>query len=286
MIDGYEDITRDVARGAGGILAVWCVADMRGPVVSSIGYLDREGSRDLFYAWHHWSGYKAVRIGEVRPDLAPNDPAWGDYLLSDMVRFGNSGMDAVPADYRFFQDFPSAVVTNGNPAVDSAFVDLVTCITAGRDWSRELYLINWYGYRFYDKERWKVRDRLEIVHEVERPDRELLARVLHDFRDRPGMNHVSIPDLPPALTSRLLVQQWLTAITKPYYTQRALAQIAKMWVGASKHVGREAWTRCASETGVMGFDTLADFFDRYNFPLWALEVCEARLVLELAVDGE
>lgn len=202
------------------------------------------------------------------------------------MRFGNAGLNAAPADYRFFQDFPSAVVTNGNPAVDSAFVDLVTCITAGRDWSRELYLINWYGPRFYDKERWKVRDKLEIVKEVERPEHELLERVLHDFRDRPGMNDRQMPDLPPALTSRLLVQQWLTTITKPHYTEMALAQIAKMWVGAPKHVGREAWTRRAAETGVLGFDTLADFFDRYKFSLWSNEVCEARLGLELVVSPE
>lgn len=289
MTDGCDDISRDVAAGRGGILAAWFVAELSGPVAHAIGYVDRADRRDLFYARLHWSGFTALRLCEVKQDLAPQHPAWGDHLLCEMVRFGSAELKALPADYRFFEDLPSTVVTNGNPVIDKAFVDLVTCITAGRDWSRELYLVNWCGYQFYKQERWKRREEVEIVGEVERPDAEqseVIDEHEHGYRYRPGFGVSPMPNLPPTLTSRRLVQQWLNTISKPHYTGRALHQVAKMWVGAPKHVGREAWTRRAAEAGVIGFDAVADFFDRYHLPLWPGELNEVRLVLELAVDGE
>lgn len=288
MIEEYEDFSRHVAFGRGGILAAWFVAELTGPVAHGIGYLDRVGRRDMFYARMHWSGFTALRLGEVRQDLGSQDPAWGDHLLCEMVRLGNVEMKALPADYRFFEYLPSVVVMNDNPAVARAFADLVTCFTSGRDWSRELYHVNWHGYRFYAKERWERREDVEIVQEVWLPDDERIEQIEqheHGYRYRLGFGVSPMPDLPPTLTSRVLVQQWLNTITAPYYKERALHEAAKMWVGAAEHVGREAWTRREAKTGVIGFDALAEFFKRYAFPLWPIELNEFDLMWDLVING-
>lgn len=278
MASRFEDITGDVESGEGGILASWFVADLQGPVAFSIGYLDRSDRRDIFYAWHHWSGSKAFRIGDCGLELDPQHYVWGEYLLCDMIRFGNADLLPDHFSYRFFQAFPAVLVTNGNTAVLGAFIDLVTSVNAGRDWGREMFLVSRYGPNLIRKAQWLVRDRMEFFRSCDDADLHLIARVENDFAGLPGFDEWARPDLPLTLAHPAIVQKWAGQISAPDYAEHALMHIAAMWVDAPQHVDQEKWKQRTAERGAFSFDRLADFFERFGQPLWPRGLSEAQML--------
>lgn len=284
MASRFEDITEDVANGEGGILVSWFVADLQGPVAFSVGYLDRKDRREIFYAWHHWSGTKAFRIGDCGLDLDPKHYVWGEYLLCDMIRFGNADLLPDRFSYRFFQDFPSVLVTNGNTAVLSAFIDLVTSVNAGRDWGREMFLVSRYGPNLIRKAQWLVRDKIEFLRNQENADLQLIARVENDFVGQPGFDEWARPDLPVTLAHPAVVQKWSSIISAPDFAELALRQIAAMWVEAPHYVGQRAWEQRTAEHAALSFDQLAAFFERFKHPLWPRGLTEAQMLANVS-DG-
>lgn len=278
MASRFEDITADVERGEGGILASWFTADLQGPVAFSVGYLDRKDRQDIFYAWHHWSGSKAFRIGDCSLGLDPKNYLWGEYMLCDMVRFANAGLRPDLFDYRFLQNFPAVLVTNGSTAVLGAFIDLVTSVNAGRDWGREMFLVSRYGPNLIRKAQWLVRDKMEFLRSYENADLQLIARLEHDFAGKPGFEEWARPDLPLTLAHPAVVQKWAGLISAADYAELALMQIAAMWFDAPQHVGQEEWEQRTAEHGAISFDRLASFFERFDHPLWPRGLTEAQLL--------
>ncbi|WAT19253.1 hypothetical protein OZN62_06725 [Aurantiacibacter sp. MUD11] len=281
MTIGYEDITHNLGRGEGGILAAWFIADLDGPVALSIGCLEGPETGDLFYAWHHWSGHRAWKIGECSRELAADDPAWGDHLLRGMIRLGNSGLKAHPFDYRFFHDLPSVLVTNGNPAVHEAMIDLATSVNAGRDWSLELFLLNRYGSNLFRKAHWLVRNGLERARGRRDVDPQQLKAIEERFASTSGFVEWALPDLPPSFTTRDLVRQWADLLVKPSYSRQALWRIAQMWAGAADGPYQERINQLSVEGRHVSFRRLADYFSRYRLPLWPTSFDDAILRWEL-----
>lgn len=285
MVSRFEDITGDVESGEGGILASWFSADVQGPVAFSVGYLDRKDRQDIFYAWHHWSGHKAIRIGDCGLGHDPKHYLWGDYLLCDMVRFANAGLRPDLFDYRFFQTIPAVLVTNGNTAVLGGFIDLVTSVTAGRDWSREMFLVSRYGPDLVRKAHWLIRDRLEYMRGYENADLDLIARVESNFTGQQGFDEWARPDLPLTLTHPAVVQKWAGLVSAPEYAELALMDIAAMWVDAPLYVSREEWEQRTTKNGAVSFDNLARFFERFGHSLWPHGLTEAQILSSSGVEG-
>lgn len=284
MTTGYQDITQDLELGEGGILAAWFIAELTGPVAISIGFLQRDEQRDIFYAWHHWSGCKAYRIGTASRNLDQAHPSWGEYVFHDLVRMRNAGLTAHPHDYGFFQDLPSILLLNGNPAIKEAMVDVATAMNAGRDWRKELFLLNRFGPDLFSRARWIVRDKLEYARSLGHADADMIARVEKQFAKAKGFVDWALPDLPSSFTTRELVAQWADLISAPDYLATALWRIAQMWVGAPKHCNQQALERSREEGRHISFDRLAEFFAQYGLTPWTASFNDFSLQLELALN--
>lgn len=281
MATDYQDITRDLERREGGILAAWFIAELDGPVAVSVGYLEDDRSRDIFYAWHHWSGCKAYKIGTAAQDLDPIHPSWGEYFLHDLLRLGNAGLRGHPNEYGFFRNLPSSLVLSTNPAIKGAFVDLVTATNAGRNWRNELFLLNRFGPDLFSRARWIIRDKLEYARSIGHADAEMMAQIEEKFAQARGFVDWAVPDMPPAFTTRGLVEQWADLISAPDYSATALWRIAQMWVCAHEHCNAMAIERAHEEGRYVSFDDLVSFFGRYGLAPWPSSFKSAILAYEL-----
>lgn len=264
MVRTYEDITNDLERGEGGILAAWFIAELQGPVAVSVGYIEGDNERDIFYAWHHWQGCKAYKIGTVKASIDPQHPGWGEYFFHDLARFSNWGLRGIPGDYRFFQHIPSILAHNGNPAIKEAMIDLVTTLCAGRDWRTELFLLNHYGAQLQDKARWLIRNWLEYQRHHGGMDEAVLADTEERFiKDRSWIDW-GVPDLPPQITSLETVAQWADLLWTPDYQSQALWRFAQMWVGLEQYAKREDIITARKEGTYVWFDQVSEFFARFD----------------------
>ena len=268
-VEKYEG---DLSHSTGQILAGWFLANPNGPTAYSVGFVELQQTRRLFFRWMHFTGGNTWLLNSLPDEQEMWGAEYGDILMNSLL-LANNHFIAFGGEKDFFASIPQIVVTNSNPMVAAAFYELLEIALIGADWGREVFYVEKYGYSLFERYEEQFREIYESLKANPNSSKEHLEYFWAEHSRKKGFmewqpNRYTSQTCTPALFKR-----WKDVITEDNFDQFALYNFCQMWVGAHETA---KWSGLATKLGdaLQPLQNLLDFFEEFNLPLLPKDISE------------
>jgi hypothetical protein len=258
MISVYR-VQRDKEAWAaltGSVLFTWHIFNPNGPTSSCVGLVDTEepSVKEVFYRWLHFSDDQSYTLGFVDISADPLEILFA--VRNAMLNYP----DAIAPDLRMLTCVPSFLTLSGSCAFDAGIEGCLKHCSAiqSADWGRELYYLEKYDLRLFDRAGEEVREALEHLPE---PNSEWVQMSRLRYGGVPTFHDWAPGRYSPAPFSEQGFEKWFARVTDTEYVGTALFLLAQAWVGA-EHMANGLVPAATS------LDDVKRFFAHFKHPLF------------------
>lgn len=269
-VEKYEG---DLSHSTGQILAGWFLANPNGPTAYSVGFVELEQTRRLFFRWMHFTGGNTWLLNSLPDEQEMWGAEYGDILMNSLL-LANNHFIAFGGEKDFFASIPQIVVTNSNPMVAAAFYELLEIALIAADWGKEVYYVEKYGYSLFERYEEQFRDIYESLKANPNSSKEHLEYFWAEHSRKKGFMEWQANRYTSQTCTPALFKRWKDVITEDNFDQFALYNFCQMWVGAHETA---KWSGLETKLGdqLQPLQKLLDFFEEFNLPLLPKDISES-----------
>lgn len=252
------------------IFFTWSIINPNGPTINCVGVRNSgcPGQLEVFYRWLHFHGGESFVLGFVSED-SPNIPADIFEVLEYAFR---QEPGRVITRFPLVPCIPSFITLPEGDAANKLIKptdvkDLISNCRAFKeaDWGREMYYLEKYGDRFFERAAEETRAALEQAS----LDPELTTEG-QQFLEMTRLARDHLPNFkewkPNQYVSRAFKESdsniWWSTVTDNDFTTNCLIQIANAWVGSIYQV------RHTIPSPAESYELVKDFLEFHKCYLW------------------
>jgi len=263
----------DLTKYSGQILISWFLTDPNCPTAYSIGIVEIEDSKRLFYKWDNFNGSNIWLLSYIDDEFLFLGYNYNSILLNSILR-ASIYFKSYTGDKNFLSRIPHIVFTSDDPLIKSIFNELLQIFLAEEDWGKELYYVDKFSYNFIARHTEQFREIFESVKYQPYTPNEKIEYYLMKYIGKKEFD-CWIPNMYASQTLNLsLFDRGLESISKPNYNFNALYIFSQMWIEAYDYSNFSSSPDLFGHN-IIQLQTCLDFFEKFNLPLLPKEYDEA-----------
>ncbi len=279
-----QEIPNDISQSPYAILFAWFIANPNGPTAFTIGTIEAEGSKAIFYRWLHFTRSRTWLIGRVDQDCDPLSPEFASAvrlaLQQAHVDFIRSEGDEQP----FLTGLPSFAIAPSNEHLSEAFLRFALPILDEREWGDEFHAMSLHGPAFFNRAAHQARAMYEAFKAKGESKLEFLEFMWAQHGGKAPFLEWQPRNGPPLRLDWDKLVTWYNAIISREYVSNGARDFALMWAGATATVGNGLVREVRADGTYVSFERMAAFLRQGGMPLFPQTWTDEWLCEQLGVS--